>query len=124
MPEAAAAAQAGATGARLANPASASKIGKLAADFSVFNHGRFCCDQAACMNGGSTFLFQGKLEAALCMAQCAKNELCSYATVDTNSNWCMNAQNCKTTGLYSGGVGNIAGVVTFQKKSAAVPSSV
>lgn len=79
------------------------------ADFGIFAHGTFCCDQTRCKNGHSSFLFEG---AGVSPAQCADKclhdynpDVCKYivvATVGSNISYCMNAEYCNTTDKFNG----------------------
>ena len=43
-------------------------------------NGTFCCDQAPCKAGHSSFLHQGSEMEGACFALCSKNKLCDYIT--------------------------------------------
>eukprot|EP01052_Picozoa_sp_SAG31_P012262 SAG31_NODE_713_length_12651_cov_180.009481_10_plen_178_part_00 len=67
------------------------------------NHsGTFCCDQSACKNGGSSFLFSGKSPMSKCIARCLADSRCEYVTI-ANDGWCQNAEYCNATGTFKNG---------------------
>lgn len=67
----------------------------------VGHNGTFCCDQSNCIDGHSSFLFEGSLPQAACFDKCLANPKCEFVTV-TAKNWCMNAQYCNTTNPFAG----------------------
>jgi hypothetical protein len=72
--------------------------------FDMFNHGSFCCDQKACSQGHSSFLFEGSnLDIEACIAKCAEfGDRCHYVTVNTaGSGYCMAAEFCNTTNPFA-----------------------
>jgi len=69
--------------------------------------GDFCCDQTKCVNGHSSFLYQGGVGQAACVAKCAADKRCNFVTMsfdgnydDYASQWCFNAQYCNKTNPY------------------------
>eukprot|EP01046_Picozoa_sp_COSAG06_P008097 COSAG06_NODE_406_length_16115_cov_38.420142_4_plen_594_part_00 len=83
----------------------------------------FCCDQSACTDGGSTFLFSGSATVAECAAKCLADARCNFITCATGDR-CMNSEYCNTTGPWQ----NTAETVrTYHKPSlqlqAAAPPS-
>ena len=74
--------------------------------FTAFSTGTFCCDQAPCVGGKSTFLFQGAVDAQACFEKCESGPLagrCNYVTVHRGANYCMVEEYCNTTNPFSGG---------------------
>jgi len=67
------------------------------------NHsGTFCCDQSACKDGGSSFLFSGSAPLDKCIAKCLADPRCEFVT-SSSDGWCMNAQWCNTTAPFRNG---------------------
>lgn len=68
--------------------------------FTKFATGTFCCDQAPCVGGHSSFLFQGVTEPAACFAKCESSPLagrCHFVTVEPTAPYCMVAEYCNAT---------------------------
>jgi hypothetical protein len=87
------------------------------ADFKVFSHGTFCCDQTPCAGGHSSFLFDGAdVSPAECADRCLHDynpDVCKYiivATVGAGTPYCMNAQYCNSTNKFGG-----SNVTTFER---------
>lgn len=79
------------------------------ADFEVFAHGTFCCDQAPCKDGHSSFLYEGPgVSPAQCADKCLHDynpDVCKYivvATVGSGTPYCMNAEYCNATNKFGG----------------------
>ena len=67
------------------------------------HNGTFCCDQAPCAGGQSTFLHQGSEAGPACFALCSKNKLCDYVTYhNAAGHWCFNSQYCNKTNPFDG----------------------
>ena len=71
--------------------------------YTPFASGTFCCDQAPCVNGHSSFLYQGGIAEDACTAKCDAwpGGACHYVTVSP-APWCMVAQWCNTTAPFVG----------------------
>lgn len=73
------------------------------ADFTPMSHGTFCCDQSPCVNGHSSFLYQGAdVSPAACAAKCLNGynpDVCRFITTAGGgaTSYCMNAQYCNST---------------------------
>lgn len=78
------------------------------------HNGTFCCDQSPCVNGHSTFLYQGELPELECLAKCSADERCKYVTLSTGG-YCFNAEYCNTTNPFKGEPASA--VHTYQRTS-------
>eukprot|EP00911_Craspedida_sp_UC1_P002994 UC1_evm4s2186 len=68
--------------------------------------GTFCCDQSKCVDGHSTFLYQGPRSFTDCETLCVSNAKCKYMThaaqPGRGAGWCFNAEYCNTTNPFQG----------------------
>lgn len=91
-------------------------------DFVLYNQDRFCCDQSPCVDGHSTFLWEGAVNASTCANKCTQGPLsilCRFITVKLDSGpYCQLSQYCNTTGSFASGP-----AATFEREiGSAAPS--